>query len=85
MTPLLRKQDSKDSLTVKKASSSVSVPAGPDQLHHRLAIMQKILLIMVLKHTDRPELCDVDKDLFDRYKDCILEEYVHGLRSSEDS
>ena len=44
--------------------------------------MQNALLMMVLKHPDRPELKGIDKDLFDRYKDYILGEYVYGLRSS---
>ena len=73
--------DSKGSLTVKK----VSMPTGPEQLRHRLAIMQNALVMMILKHPDRPELKGIDKDLFDRYKDYILGEYVYGLRSSEES
>ena len=77
--------DSKGSLTVKKASSTVSMPTGPEQLRHRLTIMQNALLMMILKHPDRPELRGIDKDLFDRYKDYILGEYVYGLRSSEES
>ena len=77
--------DSEGSLTVKKASSSVSVPTGPEQFRHRMTIMQNMLLMMVLKHPDRPELRGIDKDLFDRCKDYILGEYVYGLRSSEES
>ena len=57
---------------MKKASSSVSMPTGPEQFRHRLTVMQNALLMMVLKHPDRPELKGIDKDLFDRYKDYIL-------------
>ena len=71
---------SKGSLTVKKASSSVSMPTGPEQFRHRLTIIQNALLMMVLKHPDRPELKEIDKDLFDRYKDYIPGEDVYGLR-----
>ena len=66
--------DSKGSLTVKK----VSTPTRPEQLRHRLAIMQNALLMMILKHPDRPELKGIDKDLFDRHKDYILGEYVYA-------
>ena len=36
-----------------------------------------------LKHTGRAELADITADLFEKYKDYLLGDYVYGLRSAD--
>ena len=36
-----------------------------------------------LKHTGRAELTDITADLFEKYKDYLLGDYVYGLRSAD--
>eukprot|EP00435_Cladocopium_sp_Y103_P044554 s1729_g12.t1 len=80
LTPIF---DSKGSLTVKKGSSTVAMPSGPEQLRRRLSVMQNCLMMLALKHVNREEIQDVSKDVFDRYKDYILGDYVWGLSSTD--
>ena len=71
--------DSKGSLSVKKGSTTVAMPTGPEQLRRRLSVMQNCLMMLALKYVSREEIQDVTKDVFDRYKDYILGDYVWGL------
>eukprot|EP00435_Cladocopium_sp_Y103_P056842 s1981_g19.t1 len=64
--------DSKGSLTVKKGSTTVAMPSGPEQLRRRLSVMQNCLMMLALKHVNREEIQDVSKEVFDKYKDYIL-------------
>ena len=75
--------DSKGSLSVKKGSTTVAMPTGPEQLRRRLSVMQNCLMMLALKYVSREEIQDVTKDVFDRYKDYILGEYVWGLSSTD--
>eukprot|EP00435_Cladocopium_sp_Y103_P008156 s2140_g2.t1 len=75
--------DSKGSLTVKKGSATVPLPTGPEQLRRRLSVMQNCLLMLALKHVNREELQDLSKDVFDRYKDYVLGDFVWGLSSTD--
>eukprot|EP00435_Cladocopium_sp_Y103_P001483 s5030_g1.t1 len=75
--------DSKGSLTVKKGSTTVPLPTGPEQLRRRLSVMQNCIMMLALKHVSYEEIQDVDKDLFDRYKDYLLGDYVWGLSSTD--
>ena len=72
--------DSKGHITVKKASST---PTGPEQLRHRITVMFNALAMIKLRHVNRIELSDVTSDIFDKYKDYLLGDYVYGLRSAE--
>ena len=65
--------DAKGHLSVKKGSSSVAMPTGPEQLRLRLTVMYNALAMIKLKHPGRNELTDIEK-----YKD-----YVYGLRSAK--
>ena len=78
LTPMF---DSKGALSVKKGSSSVPLPTGPEQLRRRLSVMQNCMMMLAIKHVTHEELRDVTKDLFDRYKDYLLGDYVWGLVS----
>ena len=75
--------DSKGSLSVKKGSSQVPMPTGPEQLRRRLSVMQNCLMMLALKHVNREEIQDVSKDVFDKYKDYLLGDYVWGLSSTD--
>ena len=80
LTPIF---DSKGTLSVKKGSSTVPLPSGPEQLRRRLSIMQNCMMMLSIKHVSHEELQDINKDLFDRYKDYILGDYVWGLSSTD--
>ena len=41
------------------------------------------LLMLALKHTNREEIQDLSRDLFERYKDYLLGDYVWGLSSTD--
>ena len=75
--------DSKGSLTVKKGATTVALPSGPEQLRRRLSVMQNALIMLALKHTNREEIQDISKELFDRYKDYILGDFVYGLSATD--
>ena len=75
--------DAKGHLSVKKGSSSVAMPTGPEQLRLRLTVMCSALAMIKLKRTSRAELADISADLFEKYKDYLLGDYVYGLRSAE--
>ena len=59
------------------------MPTGPEQLRRRLSVMQNCLMMLALKYVSREEIQDVTKDIFDRYKDYILGDYVWGLSSTD--
>ena len=45
--------------------------------------MQNALIMLALKHTNREEIQDISKELFDRYKDYILGDFVYGLSATD--
>ena len=75
--------DAKGSLSVKRGTTSVALPTGPEQLRRRLSVMLHAILMLALKHTNREEIQDVRRDLFERYKDYLLGDYVWGLSSTD--
>ena len=77
--------DAKGHLSVKKGSSYVALPTGPEQLRLRLTVMYNALAMIKLKHPGRNELADISADLFEKYKDYLLGDYVYGLRSADSS
>ena len=80
---LVRHWNAKGHLSVKKGSSSVAMPTGPEQLRLRLTVMYNALAMIKLKHPGRNELTDINADLIEKYKDYLLGDYVYGLRSAE--
>ena len=56
-------------LSVKKGSSSVAMPTGPEQLRLRLTVMCNALAMIKLKHPGRNEFTDINADLIEKYKD----------------
>ena len=71
--------DAKGSLSVKKGASTIPLPTGPEQLRRRLSVMVNAILMLAIKHPNREEIQDVTRDLFERYKDYVLGDYVWGL------
>ena len=55
--------DSKGSLSVKKGSTNVPLPTGPEQLRRRVNVMQNCLMMLALKHVNREEIQDVSRGL----------------------
>ena len=80
LTPMF---DSKGTLSVKKGSSPVPLPTGPEQLLRRLSIMKNCMMMLAFKHVTHEALRDVTKELFDKYKDYLLGDYVWGLSSTD--
>ena len=54
--------DSKGSLSVKRGSTTIPLPTGPEQLRRRLTVMLNAILMLALKHTNREEIQDVSRD-----------------------
>ena len=79
--------DSKGVMTVKRGSSRVPLPSNPEELRRRLNIMRNAYLMLRLKFPGRSDLQDIGADLFERYKEYLLGDYVHNLqaRDSADS
>ena len=80
MVPLL---DARGNFSIKKGSTTVPLPTGPEQLRKRLTVMQNLFLMLKLKYSAREEIADVTKDLFDKYKDYLLGDYCWGLSSTD--
>ena len=80
---LLSIWDSKGHISVKKGSSTVAMPSGPEQLRLRLTVMCNAIRMLKLKHTQCREIKDVDADLFETYKEYLLGDYCYGLRTAE--
>lgn len=45
--------------------------------------MVNAILMLAIKHPNRGEIQDVTRDLFERYKDYVLGDYVWGLSSTD--
>lgn len=77
--------DSKGVMTVKRGSSRVPLPANPEELRRRLNIMRNTYLMLKLKFPGRADLQDLSVDLFERYKEYLLGDYVHNLQARDAS
>ena len=75
--------DSKGALSVKKGTTTVALPTGPEQLRRRLSVMLHCIQMLALKHTNREEIQDFSRDTMERYKDYVLGDYVWGLSSTD--
>ena len=77
--------DSKGNLTVKRGSSRVPMLAGCEELRHRLNVMRNTRLMLALKFPGRTDIGDVTHDLFERYKEYLLGDFVHNLQAKDSS
>lgn len=77
--------DATGKLTVKKQSSTVPLPANPEELRRRLHILGSGLMMLGLRHTNRPELQGITPGDIHRYLDYLLGEHCYGMvaKSSE--
>ena len=66
---LVPRWDAKGHLSVKKGSSYVALPTGPEQLRLRLTVMCNALAMIKL---NRNELADISADLFEKCQDYLL-------------
>ena len=77
--------DSKGQMTVKRGTSRVPLPAGPEELRRRLNIMRNVYLMLKLKFPGRSDLQDLTPELFERYKEYLLGDYVYNLQARDSS
>ena len=66
------------------------MPAGPEELRHRLNVMRNAYIMLVLKFPGRADIGDVTHDLFERYKGVFVGRLCaqpsgEGLNRSGDS
>ena len=73
---LLPVWDSKGHISVKRGSTTVAMPSGPEQLRLRLTVMCNTLVMLKMKHTKREEIQDVVATLFEHYKEYLLGDYI---------
>jgi hypothetical protein len=66
-------------LTVKKQSSSVQLPANPEELRKRIHILGTALIMLGMRHTNRPELQNLNPGDFHKYLDYILGEHCYNM------
>ena len=80
---LLPVWDSKGNITVKRGASTVGEPQNAESLRRRLTLVRNCLMMIAVKHTNRPELQGDYLDVMEQYKDYILGEYVYGLHARD--
>ena len=77
--------DAAGKLTVKKQSGSVPLPANPEELRRRIHILGAGLTMLGTRHTNRPEIQNINPGDFHKYLDYLLGEHCYGMvaRSAE--
>jgi hypothetical protein len=66
-------------LTVKKQSSSAPLPANPEELRRRIHLMGTGLIMLGLRHTNRPELQNINPGDFHKYLDYLLGDHCYNM------
>ena len=67
-----------------RGTSRVPLPSNPEELRRRLNIMRNVYL-MLKKFPGRADLQDLSPELFERYKEYLLGDYVHNLQARDSS
>lgn len=80
---LIPQFDSKGNLSVRRGTSRVKEPENPESLRVRLTVMRNALMMISLKHTNRPELQGDFVRTFEEFKDYLLGEHVFGLHAKD--
>ena len=75
--------DSKGNLSVRRGSSKSKDPENPESLRVKLTIMRNALMMIALKHNNRPELQGDFVRTFEEFKDYLLGEHVYGLHARD--
>jgi len=71
--------DPSGKLTVRKQGTSIPLPAGPEELRRRIHILGTGLIMLGLRHTNRPELQNISPGDWHKYLDYILGEHCFGM------
>eukprot|EP00435_Cladocopium_sp_Y103_P043568 s631_g12.t1 len=80
---LIPQFDTKQNLTVRRGSTKSKDPENPESLRVKLTIMRNALMMIALKHTNRPELRGDFVRTFEEFKDYVLGEHVYGLNARD--
>ena len=72
-------------LTVKKQSSSVPMPSNPEELRRRIHLLGTAFIMLGMRHSNRPELQNLNPGDFHKYLDYLLGEHCYNMvaKSSE--
>lgn len=71
--------DASGKLTVKKQSTTVPLPVNPEELRRRLHILGSGLVMLGMRHTNRPELQGISPNDIHKYLDYLLGEHCYGM------
>ena len=71
--------DASGKLSVRKQSSSVPLPANPEELRRRLHIFGAAMIMLGLRHTNRPELQGINPNHIHKYLEYLLGEHCYGM------
>jgi len=71
--------DPSGKLTVKKQSSSVPLPANPEELRRRIHLLGTGLIMLGLRHTNRVELQKINPGDFHKYLDYLLGDHCYNM------
>ena len=71
--------DATGKLTVKKQSTTVPLPANPEELRRRIHLLGSTLIMLGLRHTNRPEIQNITPNDFHKYLDYLLGEHCYGM------
>ena len=80
---LIPQFDSKGNLSVRRGSTRSKDPENPESLRVKLTIMRNAMMMIALKHTNRPELQGNYVRVFEELKDYLLGEHVYGLHARD--
>ena len=75
--------DTKGRISMKKGAAKVPEPGNAEALRRRLTVMKNAMILLALKHTNRPELQGEWTKVMEEYKDYILGDYVWGLHAKD--
>ena len=71
--------DAAGTMRMRKSGTTVQPPTGPESLRSRVGLLGNGLIMLGLRHTNRPMLADLTPQLFQAYVGYLLGEWVYGL------
>ena len=75
--------DSKGRISMKRGSTKIEEPGNAEALRRRLTVLRNVMVLLSLKHTNRPELQGNWTSVIEDYKDYVLGDYVWGLHAKD--
>ncbi len=70
-----------NSLRAQRKTVTVPLPSTPEQLRHRIDLMQIQWDMVLARHSDRRLFASYDRGLWDRHAKHLLGEDIHGFRA----